>query len=102
LHRVRPRSTRTIDCFQKTVTLLLAAFVAFYYIFSSNNNKASVALHDETNASFEIQDLPGRGKGLVATKDIQQGELILREAPLLLLPPESKFCLSSSFDGIAH
>jgi hypothetical protein len=33
-----------------------------------------------------VRDLPGRGAGLVATRPIAPGEVIVREAPLLLLP----------------
>ncbi|EMD35001.1 hypothetical protein CERSUDRAFT_54156, partial [Gelatoporia subvermispora B] len=40
---------------------------------------------------FSVVDLPGRGKGIVATRDIQQGELVLREKPL--------FVVSSSVTG---
>ncbi|KAG8924993.1 hypothetical protein FRC02_010053, partial [Tulasnella sp. 418] len=35
---------------------------------------------------FEVVDLPGRGKGVIATRDIQRGELLLRERPLFRLP----------------
>ncbi|EPT02138.1 hypothetical protein FOMPIDRAFT_1048151 [Fomitopsis schrenkii] len=36
--------------------------------------------------SFEMQDIPGKGKGMIATKAILAGELILFEAPLFTLP----------------
>ncbi|PCH35098.1 hypothetical protein WOLCODRAFT_155770 [Wolfiporia cocos MD-104 SS10] len=32
--------------------------------------------------AFAIQDIPGKGKGVIATRDISGGELILAEAPL--------------------
>ncbi|KAF8635948.1 hypothetical protein AX15_000115 [Amanita polypyramis BW_CC] len=35
---------------------------------------------------FEVVELPGKGKGLVATRDIKQGELIIREKPLFIVP----------------
>ncbi|KAJ7855994.1 hypothetical protein B0H14DRAFT_3448793 [Mycena olivaceomarginata] len=31
---------------------------------------------------FVVADLPGKGKGLVATRDIKQGELVIQESPL--------------------
>ncbi|KZT28875.1 hypothetical protein NEOLEDRAFT_1086618 [Neolentinus lepideus HHB14362 ss-1] len=37
---------------------------------------------------FRVVDLPGRGKGLVATRDIQQGELLIRERPILRIPQQ--------------
>ncbi|KAH6912901.1 hypothetical protein BKA70DRAFT_1265407 [Coprinopsis sp. MPI-PUGE-AT-0042] len=35
---------------------------------------------------WHVVDLPGKGKGAIAARDIQQGELLLREKPLLLVP----------------
>ncbi|TFK70366.1 hypothetical protein BDN72DRAFT_856973 [Pluteus cervinus] len=37
---------------------------------------------------FEVLDLPGRGKGLIATRDIEQGELLIKEKPLFVVPPQ--------------
>lgn len=63
----------------------------------------------ETIPAFEVVDLPGKGKGIVAVRDIevrvhsnlcqtdahttsrQQGELLIREAPLVTVPPTSRF-----------
>ncbi|KAH8114591.1 hypothetical protein DFH11DRAFT_1508453 [Phellopilus nigrolimitatus] len=36
--------------------------------------------------AFAVVDLPGRGKGLVATRNIKQGELLIKEKPLILVP----------------
>lgn len=36
--------------------------------------------------AFEIQDIPDKGKGIIATRAILAGELILLEAPLFTLP----------------
>jgi hypothetical protein len=35
-----------------------------------------------------VQDLPGRGRGLVAARDLQPGEVVLSDAPLLLTPAQ--------------
>ncbi|KAM5543459.1 hypothetical protein V8D89_002710 [Ganoderma adspersum] len=35
-----------------------------------------------SDSPFSVQDVPGKGKGVVATRAIAQGELILAEAPL--------------------
>ncbi|KAJ7644357.1 hypothetical protein FB45DRAFT_721193, partial [Roridomyces roridus] len=35
---------------------------------------------------FVVVDLPGKGKGLVAARRIEQGELVLREEPLFIVP----------------
>ncbi|KAI0034606.1 hypothetical protein K488DRAFT_77114 [Vararia minispora EC-137] len=37
-------------------------------------------------AAFVVQDLAGRGKGAVALRDIQRGELVIREQPLFRVP----------------
>lgn len=34
------------------------------------------------NAVFVLQDVPGKGKGLIATEDLEPGTLILAEKPL--------------------
>ncbi|KAH9969623.1 hypothetical protein BC827DRAFT_1120253, partial [Russula dissimulans] len=39
--------------------------------------------------AFIVRDLPGRGKGMVAIRDIRRGELLIREQPLILVPPET-------------
>lgn len=47
----------------------------------------NAALHVEPHVSqlpFRIEDVPGRGKGLVATRLIAKGECVLREPPLLV------------------
>ncbi|KAG8895891.1 hypothetical protein FRC01_012142, partial [Tulasnella sp. 417] len=43
----------------------------------------------DPNGIYEVVDLPGRGKGMLASRDIKasQGEIILKEEPLLQLPP---------------
>jgi len=64
--------------------------------------------HDEDHNIFTVVDIPGKGKGLVAARDIkvlvckssnksslrndneQQGELVIRERPLFVVPRNSK------------
>ena len=36
---------------------------------------------------FRVEDVKGKGKGCLASRRIEEGELILREAPTLLLRP---------------
>ncbi|KAI0785811.1 hypothetical protein C8Q75DRAFT_774654 [Abortiporus biennis] len=35
---------------------------------------------------YKIQDLPGRGKGLIATQQLEMGDLILAERPFIIIP----------------
>jgi len=57
------------------VTAIVA--VIAYLLQSKNVNNETI---------FKVVDLPGRGKGLIATRDIEQGELLIREKPLFTVP----------------
>lgn len=46
----------------------------------------SARVDGNQDASFKAVDLPGKGKGLVATRDITQGELLIKERPLFRVP----------------
>lgn len=35
---------------------------------------------------YEIRDVPGKGKGMIASRNIQKGDLVLQERPIILLP----------------
>lgn len=40
-----------------------------------------------------VVDIPGRGKGLKAARNVRSGEVILAESPILLIPSDNKgFC----------
>ncbi|KAH9932980.1 uncharacterized protein B0H18DRAFT_1115620 [Fomitopsis serialis] len=41
-----------------------------------------------TDWPIVVQDVPGKGKGVIATRPITAGELVLLEAPLFTLPSE--------------
>ena len=43
-----------------------------------------------------VTEIPGKGRGIVAARDIQMGELIFNDKPAIKLP--SNFMLSSFFD----
>jgi hypothetical protein len=60
-----------------TLTLLpiLASIVLYYRNYDSH-----------AKSSFELASLPGKGKGLIATRNISRGELILRNKALFVLP----------------
>ncbi|KAA1479529.1 SET domain-containing protein [Dentipellis sp. KUC8613] len=51
---------------------------------TSSNDDAVHA--DVKSPSFVVQSLTGKGKGLIATRNIQRGELLIREAPLFIVP----------------
>ena len=44
----------------------------------------------ETSPSHRVVSLPGKGEGLIATRDIAAGTLIVDEAPIVVLDPPTK------------
>ncbi|KAI0346654.1 SET domain-containing protein [Trametopsis cervina] len=42
---------------------------------------------EEQEETFHIQDVPNKGKGLVAARPIRRGEFLFSETPLFTLPP---------------
>jgi hypothetical protein len=40
------------------------------------------------NDVFTICTIEGRGRGIIANRDMSYGEVVLKEAPLLIMPPE--------------
>ncbi len=77
--------------------------------------KAALRKADEENENgkgderiWEIRDMPGKGKGLVAIKDITPGTLIISESPLLTTegisssdPEASEAHLATSFSSLS-
>lgn len=47
---------------------------------------------------FSVQEIEGRGKGIISVKEIQMGAVILTETPLLTI----KHCESSNFEEWAR
>jgi len=79
------------------VLVLVAITVAVYYDFLSTLNAfireptVRHTLVPESNGPpFEVVYLPGKGKGIVALRDIKQGELLIRERPLFLVPRQTQ------------
>ncbi|KAK0464306.1 uncharacterized protein EV420DRAFT_1036375 [Desarmillaria tabescens] len=66
-----------LGIFWSLMTLFVAIFFAFLY---------DVYFNQRNSPPFEVVDLPGKGKGVVATRDIQRGELVIREKPLFIVP----------------
>ncbi|WVR00408.1 hypothetical protein IAU59_007551 [Kwoniella sp. CBS 9459] len=50
--------------------------------------------------ALELTDIPGKGFGLVATRYIKRGELILRESPFFLVPLAHSLRLTKSICGV--
>ncbi|PVH76339.1 hypothetical protein DL98DRAFT_295895 [Cadophora sp. DSE1049] len=44
-------------------------------------------LRTPIGAAYEIVSMAGKGRGVIASRDITAGEIILREAPVIVLPP---------------
>lgn len=82
-----------------------------YWTGLSLGSPSQIGDHDEDHNIFIVVDIPGKGNGVVAARDIkvlvmqsqiyqimciemtmteQQGELVIRERPLFVVPPSSK------------
>ncbi|KAF8967088.1 hypothetical protein BDZ97DRAFT_565612 [Flammula alnicola] len=77
--------------------VLVAAISVFYYYQYEAGRSSTPALNlakgDPTAgdaAIFTVVDLPGKGKGAIAARDIKQGEVIIREKPLFVVPLKSR------------
>ncbi|CAA7261438.1 unnamed protein product [Cyclocybe aegerita] len=79
-----------------TLGVVLSILTALYYSHWSGilnvlsqspqsipSQKDAPIMRDEV---FHVVDIPGKGKGALAARDIKQGELILREKPLFVVP----------------
>lgn len=73
-------SPRTTGSYKLLGLLVFLAGVLFAFLLPSKQN---------TQPPFMVVELPGKGKGIIATRDIKQGELLIREKPLFTLPKES-------------
>ncbi|KAF5362840.1 hypothetical protein D9758_007114 [Tetrapyrgos nigripes] len=78
-----------------SLVALVAGLLVYYYQSSAESTQpqpyASTQFQspEERDASiFTVQDLRGKGKGMIAIRDIKQGELIIRERPLFVVPPQ--------------
>jgi hypothetical protein len=108
-----------------TVTCAAALLISFYWtgvLTEIPRQLISLAPYSNAkNPAFGVRDLPERGKGLIAVRNIrvgipvyldnriadslqphreQRGELLIREKPLILVPHESKRLLASTKAGM--
>ncbi|KAL0960825.1 hypothetical protein HGRIS_005844 [Hohenbuehelia grisea] len=69
-------------------SLLIASLgIAIFYFVPRSHAPVQSAENGSATAFKEVS-LDGRGIGLVATRDIEPGELLIRERPLFVVPPE--------------
>ncbi|KAF8496101.1 hypothetical protein JB92DRAFT_2991416 [Gautieria morchelliformis] len=62
----------------------IIVLILFVY-FTRRLNTDVKQFHDKV-IPWQVTDLPGRGKGMIAIRPIKQGERILTEAPLFVVP----------------
>lgn len=55
---------------------------------------------DEPPRPYHVVDIPGKGKGVIATRDIARGELLYKEPPLFIVPGQS-LCFSILLGNVA-
>ncbi|KAJ7695703.1 hypothetical protein B0H17DRAFT_930323 [Mycena rosella] len=78
-----PRGRFSIRTILLTLPAAVAGFAIAYYLSSPNVPGLNILRGSDP---FVVADLPGKGKGLVAIRDIQQGELVIQESPLFIVP----------------
>ncbi|KAF9534517.1 hypothetical protein CPB83DRAFT_873273 [Crepidotus variabilis] len=74
--------------------VFFAGLSSLYYWYTSYQASASLSyVPSESGTSnvgeppvFKVVDIPGKGKGILAERDIKQGELVLKEKPLFVVP----------------
>jgi hypothetical protein len=73
-------------------TLLVAVFsvlLAFFFGPWAKESLKSVPHPYESPRPYHVVDIPEKGKGVIATRDITRGELLYRESPLFIVPGQS-------------
>ncbi|KAF6757576.1 hypothetical protein DFP72DRAFT_891568 [Ephemerocybe angulata] len=81
----------------QTLLLSIGLSLGLFYAWYSGAGDAQKVLvnqrpsprYDEVaiGAAYAVVDIPGKGKGVIATRNISRGELILTEKPLFTVPP---------------
>ncbi|KDR82640.1 hypothetical protein GALMADRAFT_238083 [Galerina marginata CBS 339.88] len=72
--------------------LLVAVASAGYYLYGARQLNTPELQNVEEDPMvgkrdiFNVVDIPGKGKGAIAARDIKQGELLLQERPLFTVP----------------
>lgn len=86
----RPRWTSWIvTTFIATCAAALLTYLYRKFALSSTPHQLILPKsHDngDFGPAYTVRDLPGRGKGLIAVRDIRRGELLIRERPLIVVP----------------
>lgn len=67
-----------------------AAIIASLPAFSRTDNVVRMPVHEESKA-YRIEEVPGKGLGLVATRRLNRGDLILAETPALVVDHADAF-----------
>ncbi|EAU85929.2 hypothetical protein CC1G_02952 [Coprinopsis cinerea okayama7 len=72
--------------------LLAGLFYGWYYgrwedDSLKKQHREVVIFNPDIESPWDVVDIPGKGKGAIASRDIRQGELLLSEKPLFLVPP---------------
>ena len=54
--------------------------------YAAGGENPSASMRSPTGASYKIVSIEGKGRGVVATRDIKAGEIVLQESPVLIMP----------------
>jgi hypothetical protein len=101
---VKPTEDEEIPSARPAYLLLIPLLVIAFLTYWAMNTTSRITPSSYTgrpiaHPPFEVQDLPGRGKGLIATRVIEPGERLTTEKPLIHGIPLESASSSSSADS---
>ncbi|KAJ7043859.1 hypothetical protein C8F04DRAFT_1070678 [Mycena alexandri] len=82
-----PSSPRRFSPLRLLWLVVPAAVAGLAFFISTSTDPSIPEINGLQQAPpFVVRDIPGKGKGVVATRDIKQGELLIQEPPLFVVP----------------
>ncbi|KAH9179263.1 hypothetical protein EDB89DRAFT_1926225 [Lactarius sanguifluus] len=81
-----PRRARYLGTRNAFVVACITALICSLYWARTRPILSILQEPQENGPAFIVRDLPGKGKGMIALRDIKRGELLVREKPLILVP----------------
>jgi len=90
---------------KKSTNLLKCSGCSLAYYCNSKCQKSHWKIHKKSCIAFKVESVAGKGMGMIASRDIKQGETILKEDPVLVLDlmapePERHSTLLAQFNKL--
>ena len=68
---------------------MFAVFLAFFLGPWAKESHDPTSSPSQPTRPYHVVDIPGKGRGVIAIRDITHGELLYRESPLFVVPNQS-------------